>query len=662
MTEINIIRNKNINNLKKIFGYDEFRSMQEQVTTSISMKNDTLVLMQTGGGKSLCFQIPALTLKQNRDNKGLCIVISPLKALIRDQVHDINHTGKMTARYLIADDHGQMSRLEHNHTETMKMLADGKLDFLYLAPERLEKNCEGNNRVIDTILKNNIPVNLIVFDEAHYTLMTSEEFRPSYLKLSELIEDFPDATRVALTATADIFAQREIIKRTGLRKQKVFIDDNYSRNHSVNITIDTGEKAKRIDNMFSIISPLRERCGIVYANRKKKLKELYKTYENHFPEDNMWYYDGETPQEKRMTIEDEFQIASDGIIFATNAFGMGINKSDIYYVYHDGCPRAVSDFVQEIGRAGRDRSISSSSYAFMSYNDIENAFSQQNDTKSLLSKRRYSSLVNAIMSTKCRNVLLAESLGVHAEPCGMCDNCSRPIKTLDIEDSNNDAVLILELLDEMSKKKKAVTRKHIADILRGINSARGNNEKWQFLKSFGKASQGKQLNYWDNIIFYMIGRGFVEFNISKLKLENGFETTISHVILNAEGRRALRSRLIVDNNNPVRFPAEGKKESDRRVIGKRLKQDAPEFMHKMMGDLLELVYDLSEESNLEDVKIVSDDTLINIVETGKISTNKVNIHPMIDFSQFEKETQKIIDKYYPKKSNTNQESVLELDW
>ncbi|MEM6298664.1 MAG: ATP-dependent DNA helicase RecQ, partial [Bacteroidota bacterium] len=314
--------------LKKYFGYDSFRPMQAEIIENVYAKNDTLVLMPTGGGKSICYQIPAITLP------NMSLVVSPLIALMQDQVEGLKNNG-VAAAYL----NSSQSSEEQHQTET-DCFAE-KIKILYVSPEKLVS--ESFAPVLSSL-----KIDLIAIDEAHCISAWGHDFRPEYTKLQFLKQQFPEIPLIALTATADKTTRRDILKQLNLTTAKEFVASFDRPNLSLNVK--SGQK--RVEQIIDFLEERPNTSGIIYCLSRKGTETLAKKLKDKGHKAG--YYHAGMDAGERARVQRDFVSDHTPIICATVAFGMGIDKSNVRWVIHYNMPKNIEGYYQEIGRAGRD--------------------------------------------------------------------------------------------------------------------------------------------------------------------------------------------------------------------------------------------------------------------------------------------------------------------
>jgi len=431
--------------LRETFGYPAFRGPQAEIVDHVASGGDALVLMPTGGGKSLCYQIPSLL------RPGTGIVISPLIALMQDQVAALTQAGVRAAFLNSALDASEARAVE-------QALLAGELDLLYFAPERLT-----TPRCLDLLAR--VPLALFAIDEAHCVSQWGHDFRPEYLQLSVLHERFPDVPRIALTATADPQTRTEIIARLALDQARVFIS-SFDRPNIRYTIVDKADARAQL--LRFILDEHAGESGIVYCLSRRKVDEtaawLAAQGVHALP-----YHAGMTT-ETRADHQARFQREDGVVMIATIAFGMGIDKPDVRFVAHLDLPKSIEGYYQETGRAGRDGLPAD---AWMTYGlaDVVQQRrlidqSEANDEFKRVSTAKLDALLGLCETAGCRRVRLLSYFGEASEPCGNCDTCLEPPETWDATDAVRKA---LSAIYRTGQRFGAV---HLIDVLRGKGGER----------------------------------------------------------------------------------------------------------------------------------------------------------------------------------------------
>jgi len=472
--------------LSRVFGYQQFRGAQQQIVGHVSAGGDALVLMPTGGGKSLCYQLPALL----RD--GTAIVVSPLIALMQDQVDALRQLGVRAAflnSSLPLDEQGRVERA---------LLAD-ELDLLYVAPERLL-----TERFLT--LLDRITVALFAIDEAHCVSQWGHDFRPEYVQLNRLHERWPRIPRIALTATADAPTRNEIIQRLDLGRAEQFVS-SFDR---PNIRYRIVEKSKPREQLLEFLrTEHRQNAGIVYCLSRKKVEDtaafLKRQGFSALP------YHAGLPQDMRRAHQAEFLRGEGVIIVATIAFGMGIDKPDVRFVAHLDLPKSVEAYYQETGRAGRD-GLPADAWLAYGLADvvtlrriIEDSPAEERFIRVELHK--LNALVGLCESTECRRRVMLNYFGeALAEPCGNCDTCLTPVQTWDGTVAAQKALSCIYRTDQ----RFGVT--YLTDVLLGKANERMRRFGHDQVSTFGI---GKELSVaqWKSVYRQLVASGLVAVDV-----------------------------------------------------------------------------------------------------------------------------------------------------
>jgi ATP-dependent DNA helicase RecQ len=468
--------------LHRVFGYESFRLLQGDIIREVVSGGDALVLMPTGGGKSLCYQVPALV------RTGTAIVISPLIALMQDQVAALTELG-VNAAFLNSTMDFQQA------TETENALMTGELDLLYCAPERLIQPRTLN-------LLRDASLSLFAIDEAHCVSQWGHDFRSDYLALSRLAEEFPGVPRIALTATADERTRKEIAERLSLTDARHFISSFDRPNIQYRIAPKTNANKQLLDFIAAEHSG---DCGIVYCLSRNKVdataKLLQKQGYNALP-----YHaglDGVT----RSRHQERFLREDGVIIVATIAFGMGIDKPDVRFVAHLDLPKSLEAYYQETGRAGRDGNPST---AWMVYG-LQDVIklrqmleaSQGNDHFKRVERQKLDAMLGLCEVTKCRRQVLLRYFGdTLDQPCGNCDTCLNPPETWDGK------VAVQKALSCVFRTGQRFGVTYLIDVLRGSENERILQFGHQAISTYG-IGQELSANEWKSVFRQLVANGYL---------------------------------------------------------------------------------------------------------------------------------------------------------
>jgi ATP-dependent DNA helicase RecQ len=469
--------------LRQYFGYRSFRLKQEAIIRSILEKKDTFALMPTGGGKSLCYQIPALLFD------GLTLVISPLIALMKDQVDALRLNG-IEAAYL------NSTQTYAEQEAILDKIRENKLKLLYLAPEKL-LNDEKGPPFIDTLI--HFPISLIAIDEAHCISHWGHDFRPEYLTLSRLKKALPHVPVIALTATADRLTQKDILEKLDLKDPSVFVS-SFNR---ANIRYTVEPKKKSFDKLLVFLESRKEESGIIYCLSRKSTEALsedlmlegYKALPYHAGMER-----GQRARHQEMFQRDEVKI-----IVATIAFGMGIDKSNVRYVVHMDLPKNVESYYQETGRAGRD-GVASEALLFYSAGDVMKlkrfATVDNNPEQTRVSMKKLDEMGRFGELNSCRRKYLLNYFDEEApDYCGNCDVCISRTETYD------GTAFALKALTAVSDVHERFGAGYIINFLWGSSTAQI-PEEHKSLKSYGSGSDSTK-HEWHTIVYDLIGCGYL---------------------------------------------------------------------------------------------------------------------------------------------------------
>ena len=473
--------------LKRTYGYDSFRGEQAQIIDHVVAGNNAFVLMPTGSGKSLCYQIPSLC------RPGVGVIVSPLIALMQDQVSALTQLGIKAAAI-----NSNMS--ETSIAQTRNDIRNGKLDMIYVAPERL---------LTDDFLTllSESPIALFAIDEAHCVSQWGHDFRPHYTKLSIIASRFPTVPRIALTATADKPTSHDIVERLCLTNGRTFIAGFDRPNINYSIVV---KNTPRLQLLSFINANHKGESGIVYCLSRKNTEELALWLcEQGF--NALPYHAGMTSAE-RSAHQSKFQKEENIIIVATIAFGMGIDKPDVRFVAHMNIPKNIEAYYQETGRAGRD---SLPANAIMFYG-LEDSVKQRNfidesnapDLQKRIEHHKLNALLGLCEAASCRRQILLDYFGDASEPCNNCDTCASPPETYD------GTTLAQKAMSCVYRTGQRFGVTYLIDVLQGKDNERITNFKHNKVSTFGIGTELSKLE-WQNIYRQLVAQNLLMVDIAE---------------------------------------------------------------------------------------------------------------------------------------------------
>jgi ATP-dependent DNA helicase RecQ len=561
--------------LKEYFGYDTFRPMQKSIIDRVLAQQDTLVLMPTGGGKSVCFQVPALVLP------GICIVVSPLIALMKDQVEALRANG-VTAAFL----NSSLSAPEQSQIENLCLT--GRIKLLYVSPEKLL------SAGFFSFLKR-LPLNLFAIDEAHCISSWGHDFRPEYTQLLFIKEQFPAVPIIALTATADRLTRQDILQQLRLNKAEIFVS-SFDR---PNISLSVLPTKNRFQTITDFLEAHRSQPGIIYCLSRNTTEQLAKKLMGQGYKAAA-YHAGLAPQ-VRNKVQDAFLKDNVQVVCATIAFGMGIDKSNVRWVIHYNLPKNLESYYQEIGRGGRD-GAKAAALMFYSYADVMRLRGMLTEGKpeqvslQLAKLERMQHFAEAAM---CRRKILLQYFGETMEnDCGNCDICRNPPATFD------GTLLAQKALSAVARVDQKASINLLIDVLRGARNQVVLQKGYDKIKTYGA---GRDLSFldWQSYLYQLLNAGLLE-----VAYEEGYALKLNE-----------RSREVLFSNQKVKLvkfePTESKEEL--KVAARRPKKEL--VKDELFERLRVLRKKLADEKQVPPYVIFSDSTLLEMADAKP--TNRI---------------------------------------
>ena len=503
--------------LRDTFGYPEFRGAQADIVDHVVQGGDALVLMPTGGGKSLCYQIPALL------RSGCAVVVSPLIALMQDQVDALTQAGVRAACL--------NSTLDWRSAQAVEQaMFNGQLDLVYIAPERLL--LDRTLAMLDALYEAG-RLALFAIDEAHCVSQWGHDFRPEYLQLSALHQRYPAVPRIALTATADQATRQEMLHRLGLEDARIFLS-SFDR-PNIRYTVVEKDNAKR--QLLAFLASRKGQAGIIYCLSRKKVEEIASWLDGEgYP--SLPYHAG-LPVEQRTAHQRRFLREEGLIMVATIAFGMGFDKPDVRFVGHLDLPKSIEAYYQETGRAGRDGEPAE---AWMAYGMQDVALQQARiaestagDDQKVLERQRLNALLAYCEAPRCRRQVLLDYFGEEHGACGNCDVCDTPPQLWDGTEAAQKA------LSAVFRTGMRFGTGHLIDVLRGKATDKVREWQHQNLPTFG-VGQDLDERAWKAVFRQLAAAGHIHIDLA----EHGA------LQLTESARAVLKGQLRVELRRPTR--------------------------------------------------------------------------------------------------------------
>ena len=575
MTENKFAMENATNILKEYFGYSSFRPLQDEAIQSVTSGEDTFLLMPTGGGKSICYQVPALMMD------GITIVISPLISLMKDQVEALSQNGVSAAFF-----NSSLSKMEEDIL--IQECFDQKIKLLYISPERLLQ-------ALPHWIKE-LKINMVAIDEAHCVSVWGHDFRPEYAQVSTIRNYFPDIPFMALTATADKTTRKDIIKQLGLKEPKVLIASFDRPNLSLEVRAQVSKKNK-IKEIVDFITNRPNDPGIIYCLSRKKTEEMQAALQNSGIVAKA--YHAGIPNEERSTIQEEFLKDEINVICATIAFGMGIDKSNVRWVIHNNLPKNLESFYQEIGRSGRDgEEANTILYYNLSDLMVLNQF-VVNGANEEINKQKLRRMQEYAEATSCRRKVLLSYFNEYPEnDCNNCDVCHNPPEFFD------GTILVQKALSGIKRTGEKVGTNMLINILRGSQNMELINRGFHRIKTYGKGTE-HSFDHWRQFVTQMLNQGFIE-----IAFDENSILKVTH-----EGDEVLFGR------KTARLTQPREKMASKKATAKTKKAVTPD--EELFELLRSLRTQLAKASNIPPYLVFSDASLKEMSSEKPINQNQM---------------------------------------
>ena len=569
--------------LKTYFGYDSFRPLQEEIIRHILDGNDALVLMPTGGGKSICYQLPALL------REGTAVVVSPLISLMKDQVEALCANGISAGALNSSNDETENAALR-------RACMEGRLKLLYISPEKLLT--EANYLLRD------MHISLFAIDEAHCISQWGHDFRPEYAQMGILHQQFPHVPIIALTATADKITREDIIRQLHLNHPRIFIS-SFDR-PNLSLTVKRGYRQKeKSKTILDFIARHPGESGIIYCMSRSKTESVAQMLQKQGIRTAV-YHAGLSPA-RRDEAQDDFINDRVQVVCATIAFGMGIDKSNVRWVIHYNLPKSIESFYQEIGRAGRD-GLPSDTLLFYSLADLILLTKFATDSRQEgINLEKLQRMQQYAESDICRRRILLSYFGETADhDCGNCDVCKNPPERFD------GTIIVQKALSAIARTEQQISTGVLVDILRGTMSPEVVSKGYQQLKTFA-AGREVPARDWHDYLLQMLQLGYFEIAYN----EN------NHLKITSTGSDVLfgraTARLVVIRREETNETKQGRK---RKVPlpGKELPLGLPDTENEALFEALrKLRKRLADEEALP-AYIVLSDKVLHLLSTSRPAT------------------------------------------
>lgn len=583
--------------LKEFFGFSSFKGEQEQIISNLLQGNDSFVIMPTGGGKSLCYQLPALLME------GTAIVISPLIALMKNQVDAI--------RGFVAGNEGIAHFLNSSLTkaqiaEVTEDLTSGVTKLLYVAPESLTK--EENIAIL-----RQIRISFFAVDEAHCISDWGHDFRPEYRKIRPIVDEIGRAPIIALTATATPKVQNDILKNLGIMDAHVF-KSSFNR---PNLYYEVRDKIDQDKDIIKYIKQHPGKSGIIYCLSRKKVEELAQVLVINGIR-AVPYHAG-LDAKVRAENQDKFLMEEVDVIVATIAFGMGIDKPDVRFVIHYDVPRSLEGYYQETGRAGRDgrEGVCIAYYSYKDIRKLDKFLMSKPVSEQEIGRQLLMEIEAYAESGDCRRKLLLSYFGEDytQDNCGACDNCLSPKPRFD---ARKEMAMVVRLVNSLPEHFKV---EHLANVLTGIATAMIKSYNHDKLPMFGAGSD-HPVRFWEMVIHQGIIRHFLKRNIDSYGLVSvtdeglAFAAAPTELMLAAD-RSFSEGNADDDDDDDAPVPAKGAGGGDMQLLSmlKDLRRDEGKRLHLQPWIIF-------SDSSLEDMSIMYPETFDELIKCQGVGEGK----------------------------------------
>ena len=586
--------------LSSVFGYNHFREEQEDIINTVISGQSCCVLMPTGSGKSLCYQIPALCLK------GTGVIISPLIALMQDQVTALKELGVKAAAIHSALDHGQLQ-------ETMSDLRAGKLDLVYVAPERLV-----NDTFLDIL--DHIDLALFAIDEAHCISQWGHDFRQEYRQLSILRTRYPDVPCIAVTATADAPTRKDIVDKLDLPKTYI---SGFDR---PNITYNVAIKDNPRQQLLRFLKTMSEgESGIIYCLSRRKVEETATWLSNQGY--NALPYHARLDKNVRAENQERFIKDENVIIVATIAFGMGINKPDVRFVVHLDLPKNIEAYYQETGRAGRD---GLPAIAWMVYGLQDLVLQRQmiessenNEGQKQIERQKLNAFLGFCETATCRRQVLLHYFDDHCEACNNCDTCLNPPKTFDA------TIAVQKVISCVYRTGQRFGSGYVIDVLLGKDSERIQSFGHHTLSTYGIGKEHSQKE-WQSFIRQIVARNFLYVDMDA---HGGLNIT-------DQGKKFLKSDESIQLRLEPKTIRSSSKASSKTGPAISLDKEEDE---ELFAELKARRLSIAKENNIPPYVVFHDKTLIDMAINRPSTLDEMSVVPGLGQSKLNKYGQEFLN-------------------